>query len=179
MSPPRNKLLAALPPGELAILLPMLDAMELAQHRVLHHRGAPITGLLFVESGCVSLLASLEDGEGVEAAAVGHEGLVGMPLLLGGTRAELHAVVRMPEGGLHLPAGLLNGTMERLPRLRRLLARYVLARHVHATQLSACDGRHGIVQRLARTLPTVHDHADGQAVPMTQEILAMSLGGRG
>ncbi len=178
MSPPRNRLLAALPPVELATLLPMLDAMELAQHQVLHHREDPIAGLLFIESGCVSLLASLEDGEGVEATVVGHEGLVGVPLLLGEARAELHAVVRMPGCGLHLRAGLLNGTMERLPGLRRLLTCYVLARHGHATQLAACNVRHGIVQRLARTLLTAHDHADGQMVPMTHEILAMSLGVR-
>ncbi|MBL6078641.1 hypothetical protein JMJ56_11540 [Belnapia sp. T18] len=107
-----------------------------------------------------------EGGEGVEATVVGHEGLAGMPLPPGGTRAVLHAVVRMPGRGLHLRAGLLNGATERLPGLRRLLTRYVPARHVHSTQLAASNRRHGIVQRLARTLLTAHAHADGRMVPM-------------
>jgi CRP-like cAMP-binding protein len=178
VSPPRNKLLTALPAEELSQLRPRLEVIALWPHQILHIRGDPIRGLYFPESGCLSLLASLEDGEGVEAAVVGREGMVGLPLLLGSERAELDVVVGLPETALRLPAAEWRGAAGRLPAFRTLLGRYILARHVHASQISACNGRHTIVQRLARTLLMAHDHAEDDTFPMTHEVLSMALGVR-
>lgn len=93
--------------------------------------------------------------EGVEAMAVGREGLVGMPLLLGSEQAELHAMVRIPGTALRLSAAAWTEGAERLPGLRILLNHYILIRHVQATQIAACTGRHSISQ------PPGPDAADG------------------
>ena len=58
-SAPRNRLLAALPPDDLARLRPRLEAVELPFHKVLHAPGEPIEAVYFPETGWVSMLAYL------------------------------------------------------------------------------------------------------------------------
>jgi hypothetical protein len=55
----RNRLLAALPPDDLAQLWPRLKAVELPFRQVLHAPGAPIEAVYFPETGWVSMLAYL------------------------------------------------------------------------------------------------------------------------
>jgi CRP-like cAMP-binding protein len=178
VTPPRNRLLTALPAGEMTHLRPLLEVIDLCPQQILHRQGDSIRGLYFPESGYISLLASLEDGEGIEAAVVGREGMVGLPLLLGSERAELNVVVGLPGTALRLSAAAWHESAGRLPAFRTVLGRYILARHVHASQISACNGRHTIVQRLARTLLMAHDHAEDDTFPMTHEVLSMALGVR-
>jgi hypothetical protein len=59
-----------------------------------------------------------------------------------------------------------------------LVGRYTLALLNQTARGSACNRRHGIQQRLARWLLIIHDLADGDELPLTQEILALMLGVR-
>lgn len=178
-SPPvfRNRLLAALPPGELAQLWPRLEPFELTARRTLHSQGEPLPAVYFPESGWISLLVRLEDGESAEVGVVGREGMVGMPLMLGGTDAELDALVQYPGTALRLSAAAFQAAMEDSPEFRGLMLRYALVRHVHATRMAACNARHSLDQRLARSLLMAHDRADGDT-PITHEVLSMMLGVR-
>lgn len=178
-SPPgfRNRLLAALPPEELARLWPRLEPFELTARRTLHSQGEPLPAAYFPEAGWVSLLVRLEDGESAEVGVVGREGMVGMPLMLGGTDAELDALVQCPGTALRLGAAAFHAAMEASPAFHDLMLRYALVRHVHATRMAACNARHPLGQRLARSLLMAHDRADGDT-PITHEVLSMMLGVR-
>ena len=81
----RNRLLAALPPDAFAELAPALDPVGLAFGQTLHEPGQAIQAVHFPEGGMVSMIALLEDGHSVEVGVVGREGLVGLPVVLGGT----------------------------------------------------------------------------------------------
>ena len=177
-STPRNWLLAALPPEDLAWLWPRLEPVELPMRHTLHRPGDTLGAIHFPEAGCVSLLACLEDGEGSEVAAVGREGMLGLPLLLGSGRTEFEAMVRAPGTALRLAQGALRESLECLPAFRMLLLRYAWVRHVHSTRMAVCNSRHRIEQRLARALLMAQDRADDEAFPMTHEFLSMSLGVR-
>jgi CRP-like cAMP-binding protein len=175
---PRNRLLTALPPDDLAELLPQFQPVELAIRQVLHEPGKAIGSVYFVETGWVSMLAYMEDGDAAEVGLVGREGMVGLPILLGGDSADLEAMVQATGTALRMDAAALRQALERIPTLRTLLLRYALLHHEQVTRTAACNGRHQIEQRLARWLLMAHDRADGDQFPMTHEFLSMMLGVR-
>jgi CRP-like cAMP-binding protein len=175
---PRNRLLAARPPDVLAALWPRLEPVELAQRKILHEPGKPITTIYFPETGWVSMLAYLEDGDAAEVGLVGREGMVGLPVLLGADHDDIEAMVQAPGTALRMDAQAFREELERLPALHSLLLRYSLFQHGQVARTAACNGRHHIDQRLARWLLMAHDRAEGDEFPMTHEFLSMMLGVR-
>ncbi|PHK93239.1 Crp/Fnr family transcriptional regulator [Pseudoroseomonas rhizosphaerae] len=146
--------------------------------RTLHAPDIPIETVYFHETGWASMLAVLEDGSGAEVGLVGFEGMVGLPVILGGETDELEALVQAPGTAYSMGAEALSQAMEEDAVLRRLLLRFALAFHSQAARTGACNGRHNTEQRLARWLLMAHDRVEGDEFPMTHEFLAMMLGVR-
>ncbi len=174
----RNRLLAALPPGDFALLAPSLRPVRLDLRQTLHEPEWPIEAVYFPERGMVSLLARLEDGAAQEVGLVGREGVVGLAVALGAESVGTEALVQAEGEALRLGADELRAAFGRGAGLRDLLLRYMQALHAQVTQTAACNGRHAVDERLARWLLMAHDRADGDEFPMTQEFMAMMLGVR-
>jgi CRP-like cAMP-binding protein len=175
---PRNRLLAALPPDSLARLQPKLELVELPLRQVLHEPEVPIETVYFPESGWISMLAYMEDGDAAEEGLIGIEGMVGLSVLLADEVDDLEAMVQAPGQALSLSADALRTAMDEDPDLRHLLLRYALVFHGQVARTAACNGRHGINERLARWLLMAHDRAGADEFPMTHEFLSMMLGVR-
>jgi len=176
---PRNCLLAALPPEELARLRPRLERVELPLRWVLHTAGEPIEAVYFPETGYTSMLAYMEDGDAAEVGLVGREGMIGLPVLLGAECDDIEAMVQTPGTALRMNAVGFREALDRIPAFRILLLRYALVHHGQVARTAACNGRHHIDQRLARWLLMAHDRTTGNdEFPMTHEFLAMMLGVR-
>ncbi|WP_256337001.1 Crp/Fnr family transcriptional regulator [Belnapia rosea] len=137
--------------------------------------GEPIPAATFVESGLVSMLTTLEDGDSAEVGIVGNEGLVGLPLLLDDDRDNLEAVVQGPGEGFQMSAEAFREALDRLPSLRRQLNRYALLHHGQVARTAACNACHQVEQRLARWLLMAHDRAENDTFTMTHEMLATML----
>jgi len=174
----RNRLLAALPPDDLARLRPRLEAVELPFRKVLHVPGKPIEAVYFPETGYVSMVAYLEDGDAAEVGLAGYEGMVGLPVLLGADHDDIEAMVQSPGTALRMDAQAFREELERIPGLRNLLLRYALVHHGQVARTAACNGRHHTDQRLARWLLMAHDRAQEDDFPITHEFLSMMLGVR-
>jgi CRP-like cAMP-binding protein len=82
---PRNRLLAALAPEDLAQLSPRLEPVEFSIRHVIQVPEEPITAVYFPETGWISMVALLADGGAAEVGLIGREGMVGLPLALGAT----------------------------------------------------------------------------------------------
>ena len=175
---PRNRLLAALPPEDLAWVRPRLERVELPVRHTLYAAHEPITAVHFPETGWVSMLATLENGDAAEVGLIGREGMVGLPLLLGTDHAPFEAMTQAGGTVLRLDAAAFREELEARSTLRTLLLRYAMAFTVQVAQTAACNGRHHIEDRLARWLLMAHDRAEGDAFPMTHEFLSMMLGVR-
>lgn len=175
---PRNRLLAALPPEDLARLWPLLTRVELAIHDVLYVPEQSIPDVYFPESGCLSMLAYLEDGDAAEVGQIGRDGMVGLPVLLGDDREDLEAMVQHPGVALRISAARFREALERIPGLRAHLLRYALVYHGQVARTGACNGCHDAGERLARWLLMTHDRAEGDTFPMTPEVLSLMLGVR-
>src|SRR3954468_16785316 len=86
--PERNQLLASLPGPEYANLLPQLESVDIEHKQLLSATDAPATHVYFPRGAVISILAPMEDGQNVEGATVGTEGLIGLPLFLGDGSAQ-------------------------------------------------------------------------------------------
>ena len=81
----RNRILEALPAGERDRLVRSMEVIALPIKAVLFEPGQPIDAVYFPISGVISLVTALEDGNIVEVATVGNEGIVGVPHVSGGS----------------------------------------------------------------------------------------------
>ncbi len=175
---PRNRLLAALPPADLARLWPRLQPVELAIRQILHVPEEPVGSVHFPEIGYVCRLAPMEDGDSAEVGLIGPEGMVGLAVLLEGDSDSFEMMVQVPGTALRMDIAAFREELDRSASLRRILQRYALAHFEQVARSAACNGRHVIEQRLARWLLMSHDRVEGDDFPMTHEFLSMMLGVR-
>jgi DNA-binding MarR family transcriptional regulator len=66
--------------------------------------------------------------------------------------------------------------MESMPSFRNLMSAYVHAFLEQVLVSVACNGAHSLKERLARWLLMMRDRGDGDALPITQNLLAEMLG---
>ena len=78
-----NHLLQSLPAAERDALMAHMRPTHLTVKTVLFDPGQPITSVHFPIDGVVSLVTPLADGNIVEVATIGNEGMVGVPLVAG------------------------------------------------------------------------------------------------
>jgi signal-transduction protein with cAMP-binding, CBS, and nucleotidyltransferase domain len=69
-----NHLLQALPAAEFDALRPHFEVVELVRETVLIAAGSALTHVYFPESGVISMMARLSEGQAVEVAMVGRDG---------------------------------------------------------------------------------------------------------
>ena len=171
----RNQLLTSLPPEVLESLLPRLRRISLAVRNSIIAPGKMIEAVYFVESGWISLVATLDDGAQAEVGLVGHEGMVGLPLIVGVDTGFEEAFVQARGAALRMEADAFRRAFEEFPILQARLHRYSEAMRAQAIQTAACNGRHALEQRFARWLLMAHDRSDGDELPVTQEFLALMV----
>ncbi|MFC7611072.1 Crp/Fnr family transcriptional regulator [Teichococcus aestuarii] len=145
---------------------------------MLHKPEVAIENVYFPESGWCSMLAYMEEGDAIEVGHIGFEGVIGLPVVLADESDDLEAMVQAPGDAFRLSAGALREAMDEDRDLRHLLLRYALVLHGQVARTGACNGRHGINERLARWLLMAHDRAEGDEFPMTHEFLSLMLGVR-
>jgi CRP-like cAMP-binding protein len=173
-----NRLLAALPPGDLILVAPHLQRVALAQGALLQDQEGAIDNVYFPHSGVVSLQAVMKDGAVVGTAAIGRSGVVGALSGLGARGALARAVVQVPGEAERVAASEFHQLLGRSGALRDLVARYheMLAAQLH--RLVVCNALHEVEQRLSRWLLQTRDRTGADAFPTTQEFLAQLLGVR-
>ena len=172
----RNRLLTRLPPEDLEIISPDLEPVQLSLRKVLHEPFEPIEYVYFVEQGVVSLVNEPDDGNMVEFATIGREGMVGFPVLLGTHSVPSRAFVQIPGRALRMKTADFERALPRAPRLQKLLLRYTMALLNQIAQSTSCNRLHEVQERCARWLLQTHDRVDSDTFPLTQEFLALMLG---
>lgn len=173
-----NHLLAALPPEDLALLLPHLQSVQLPLGDMLYEPGEQLQHAYFPTSSIVSLHYVMESGASAEAAGVGNEGVVGISLFMGGNTTPSSAVVQTAGQAYRLERRVLMQEFNRAGPLQRLLLRYTQALITQMSQTAACNRHHSVEQQLSRWLLLTLDRMPANELVMTQELLASILGVR-
>lgn len=173
---PANRLLGLLTPTDYARLRPHLDRIPLGYRQSLYQANRPIGFVYFIESGVGSLVNTMTNGDAAEVGTIGNEGVVGLPLLLGDTRAPTAVYVQVPGGGLRMKATVFNKELARSASMRLVMHHYAHAFFNQVAQSAACNQFHSIEQRCARWMLMTHDRMQSDEFLLTQEFLAMMLG---
>lgn len=175
---PSNRLLAALPAKEYAHLLPKLEEIPLTYAETIYEPGAVIRYVYFLNSGMVSLLTRVAEGDVLEVAVVGDEGMVGLPVFLGVETSRNQVIVQGDGTALRIKTKDFLKECERGGSLPKLLQRYTHALLAQVSQTVACNRFHLIEERLMCWLLLMHDKMKTDKFRITQEFLSMMLGVR-
>ncbi len=176
--PLQNHLLAALPADELGHFSARLELVQLRLGEALCEPGRRLEHAYFPVTAIVSLLYMTRSGASSEIAGVGPEGIVGIPLFMGGDTTPSCAVVRTAGDCYRLPRRLLKEEFARGGTLQRLLLNYTQALITQTCQTAACNRHHSVEQQLSRWLLWTMDRLPGQQFTMTQDLVAGLLGVR-
>ena len=177
-TPTQNNLLAALPAADYQRLLPDLELVPLPLGLAVYESGGTMDYVYFPTDCIVSLLYVMKDGASAEIAVVGHEGLVGVALFMGGESTPSRAVVQSAGYGYRLASKILKREFEHNAPLQHLLLRYTQALITQMAQTAVCNRHHSVEQQLCRWLLLSLDRLSGNELVMTQELIANMLGVR-
>ena len=174
----QNRILAALPAAEFALVAPQLTHINLALGESLHRAGEKITNVFFVESGFISALTMLSDGQPLEIGLIGSEGVAGVSVILGAVNSYSETMCQTGGGAYRMTTTALKDVAAHAPHLHDLLLRYTHIFHVQVAQTAACNAHHELSQRLARWLLAAHDRSGVAELSLTQDLIAVMLGVR-
>jgi CRP-like cAMP-binding protein len=175
---PANWLLAALPAKEYAHLLPNLEEIPLTYAEIIYEPGEVIRHVYFPNSGMISLLTRVAEGEVLEVGVVGNEGMIGLPVFLG-VQTSLNQVIVQGDGAaLRIKTEDFLKVCERSGTLPKLLQRYTHALLTQVSQTVACNRFHLIEERLMCWLLLMHDRMQTDKFRITQDFLSKMLGVR-
>ncbi|HIK29987.1 MAG TPA: Crp/Fnr family transcriptional regulator [Oscillatoriales cyanobacterium M59_W2019_021] len=175
-SPSINQLLAALPSSEFQQLEPYLEPIFLEAGQVLCEPKEPMNVAYFPGRAAISLVSLLEDGSTTEIGLIGNEGMVGLPIFLGGKSFPNRAIVQIRGSALKLDGEILKREFHRGGKLQQRLLLYTQALLTQVSQSAACNRQHTTEERLARWLLSVRDCVLSDELPLTQEFIANMLG---
>ena len=176
--PLHSRLLASLPEADWQRWRPQLEPMELPQGHVLYESGAMLTHAYFPTSAIVSLLYETEGGASVQIAVVGNEGVVGIPLFMGGGSTPSRAVVQSAGVAFRMPGSAIREEFSRSAAVMKILLRYTQALITQMAQIAVCNRHHSVDQQLCRLLLLSLDRVAGNELVMTQDLIAHMLGVR-
>ena len=177
-NPSANRLLGAFSRAERARIYPHLQLAQMPLGKVICESGGTLRHVYFPVNCIISLLYVLEDGASAEIALVGHEGLVGVSLFMGGDTTPSRAVVQSAGCAYRLPARMLQDEFHADTTIQSLFLRYTQALITQMAQTAVCNRHHSVDQQLRRWLLLSLDCLEGDKLSMTQELIANMLGVR-
>ncbi len=170
---PRNRLLIALPSRNLKQLMPELEHIRCQRDQVLMDADSSLDHVFFPDGGVVSVVAVYADGSVIEMATIGREGCTGMQAFFGAKTSSVRLLVQIPGSAAKMSRAAFARALESTPSFRNLMSAYI---HEQVLVSVACNGAHSLKERLARWLLMMRDRSDGDALPITQNLLAEMLG---
>ena len=177
-APRQNRLLGALPPAIFTLLLPHLKLVHMPLGKVVYESGGILRHVYFPTDCIVSLLYVMENGASAEISVVGHEGMIGISLFMGGESTPSIALVQSAGYAYRLPGELFKQEFNRHGEVLHLMLRYTQSLITQMAQTAVCNRHHSIDQQLCRWLLLSLDRLPSNKLSMTQELIANMLGVR-
>lgn len=174
---PKNRLLAALPDKDFQRVRPHLTTVPLAVKDTLLKRRAPIRYVYFPNGGVCSVTAMMKNGNAVEVATVGDEGMIGIAAFFGGLAMPGESMVQVPDTNAErMPIDAFHREMDQRGALYDAVNRYSQGTMALMMQSTACMALHGVQERCCRWLLMTHDRVKTDQFALSHEFLAMMLG---
>lgn len=173
-----NHLLRALSATEWNAVASDLDLVQLRAGQLLCDAGRRIHHVYFPATAVITMLHTMEDGSSVEIAAIGREGMTGVPVLTGGDTMPARLQVQSAGTAYRMSANLLREHFSRSDLLRHITLLYMQALLTQVAQTAACNRHHSLSQQLCRWLLIQSDRVGSDEMRLTQQQIADMLGVR-
>ncbi len=173
-----NLILAALSDTELAALAPHLERVTLGSGQVIAQPGQVMGHVYFPLDCSVSWVSHTVDGESAELTLVGGDGLIGVPLVLGGLAMQHTVQVQCGGQALRMGADVFLRIMDTQARLQKLALLYVQWQMAQMAQSIVCSRHHAVSERLSHWLLSNAQAAKRAELHVTHETIAHMLGVR-
>lgn len=174
----RNRLLQKMADDDWALISPHLEAVTLKERQIIEVPHKPITHLMFVEVGMVSVVAVNGSDHRIEVGVIGGEGMTGVSLVMGDNEAQHSAYMQIGGNGYRVAQAPFLAAMAASPSFKSLMLKSAQAFMIQTAHTALANGRAKLEERLARWLLMAHDRMDTNAVTLTHEFLAVMLGVR-
>jgi hypothetical protein len=116
-----NRILSALPPEDYERILPDLKAVPLKFLVSLHEPGDKMPYVYFPDTGVISMLTVLADGDAVEIATVGNEGMTDLSVFLGLEESDSRLLIQVPGTAMRMESARFRVHVEQLRPSERCL----------------------------------------------------------
>jgi CRP-like cAMP-binding protein len=175
-SPLRNRLLATLPVMDYRRVLRHLHMNTVEMGHTLQEHGAPVTDVYFPNGGVFSVTNTMRDGQLVEVATVGREGMLGIGVFLGDRSGAGRTFQQVPDGPF--PSMTVRRFVKESASgpFREIVGLYAQANVLQIMQCTACNALHDVKQRCCRWLLQTQDRVESDDFRLKQEFLAIMLG---
>lgn len=177
--PAANELLARLPAADYERLLLSTTSVRLERGRVLHSADKDMGSIYFPGGGVCSMTQTTMDGQRVEIAAIGKEGVVGVTALFGSGHAICESTVLIGGDDAHvMDISVFRSELERGGAFHAVMNRYAEAFVATLMHTVGCNALHPVEQRCAKWLLQTGDRVGRDEFALTQDVLADVLGVR-
>ncbi len=173
-----NRLLRSLESPVYDQMAPHLELVRFPLGRIVYEPGQALDDVYFPNHGVLSMLTVLENGDLVEIATVGNEGMADLSVFLGLKISSSRLLCQVPGDTLRMKTAIFLDLVERHPGLRMALGSYMVSMFILVSQSAACNRLHPVEERCARWILMTHDRVDSDSFPLTQDFLASMLGVR-
>jgi CRP-like cAMP-binding protein len=174
----RNAILNKLAPAQFEKLSGYLQPIELELRMVLYEANSRMDYAYFPESGMISIISVMNNGDSIEIGTIGREGMSGQETLLGAESMPYRYFIQVEGHGHRISIADLKEVVAAHSELQGLVRKYARAFLTQTMQNVACNGLHSIPQRCCRWLLMARDRSDSDEIMLTQEFLALMLGVR-
>lgn len=173
-----NHLFAGLPMNIWSKWEDLVEPVHLTAGQVLFESGDALKHVYFPFTAIISLTRSLQNGESIELAMVGAEGLVDTSVFMKSVIAVNRGVVRRTGYAYKLDAESVKSSFSDSLHVVKIFLRYTQALIAQISQTSACMRHHSVEQQLCRWLLFYSDRTSSMLVKITQEEISHILGVR-
>jgi CRP-like cAMP-binding protein len=172
-----NSILASLSPASLEKIKPHLRQTDLKLSSVVFETRGIIEDVYFPHSGIISLVVELKEGDMLETAMVGKDGVLGASSALDGKVSLNKAIVQGEGVASAIKADKVAQFAKADDHFHSLLIRHEQVLFASAQQSAACNASHLVEARLCRWLLRMRDLLNDD-LHLTQEFLGQMLGVR-
>ena len=173
-----NMILAALSVSDRDALAPYLERVTLASGQVIGQLGHALQHVYFPINCSVSWVSHTADGESAELALVGRDGLIGVPLVLGGLAMQHTILVQSGGQALRMGADVFSRLLSSHVSLHKLALLYVQRLMAQMAQSIVCSRHHPVSERLSHWLLSNAQAVNRSELHVTHETISQMLGVR-
>jgi CRP-like cAMP-binding protein len=143
---------------------------------VLYHQGDAITAVYFPLTCVVSLMTEMKNGETIEIATVGNEGMIGLAAYWGIPQAVALGITQISGEAVRMTVEDFTRLSKTDEHFETVLLRYTHSLFMQIALSGGCNSLHSAEERYIRWLLMMRDRTNRDVFAFTQEFLSRMLG---